>query len=80
MRSSASSLSDYVRRYPGAPLVVEFEVLLLWAALLLVQGNSVSASYVGSYSLLSLALGITFQVFKEISESTRRGFWNGRKL
>lgn len=55
-------LKTYFRENPGAFFIVQFQILLVACACLLVQGNSAAANEVAVYGYYLLVIGLVLQV------------------
>jgi len=55
-------LESYFKANPGTPFILAFMVLLVSAAVLLLEGKSVEANLTGVYAFYSIVLGIIFQL------------------
>jgi hypothetical protein len=55
-------LKEYFRTNPTAVFIIAFEVLLVVAALLVLQGNLYNANQVGVYAFFVLVAGVVVQI------------------
>lgn len=57
-----SVLKRYFRENPGALSIIQFQVLLVACACLLIQGNSAMANEIAVYAYYLLAIGVVSQL------------------
>jgi hypothetical protein len=65
-------LRKYFRANPGALFIIAFQILLLSAALLFVEGDSRQASGLSVYAFYALVIGVGVQAWVAIREERNR--------
>jgi hypothetical protein len=65
-------LRKYFRANPGALFIIAFQILLLSAALLFVEGDFRQASELSVYAFYALVIGVAVQVWVAVREERKR--------
>ena len=69
LNQTAKKISQHVRKNPATAFILAFQVLLLVAAVELIDGNIGGANAVGVYAFVALVIGVAFHAISVIKGS-----------
>ena len=71
LKAISKKISHYLRKNPATGFILAFEVLLLVAAVELIDGNVGGANTVGVYAFVALVVGIALHAISVIKSSRK---------